>query len=99
MADFTGKAQGLAIDNLSFSATSQTLSSAAPLNAQTVGNNVLLSWAGMSGFTYQLEYKDDLAAPAWTRSGAPVTGTDATITFTNDLSQSFQRFYRLTIIP
>ncbi len=99
MTDFTGKAQGLAVDNLSFSAMSQTLASAAPLNAQTTSNNILLSWAGMSGFTYQLEYKDELAAPAWTALGAPVIGTGATITFTNDLSQSFQRFYRLTIVP
>jgi hypothetical protein len=59
----------------------------------------MLSWVGMSGFNYQLEYKDDLAAPAWTALGAPVTGTGATITFTNDLTQSSQRFYRLTIVP
>jgi hypothetical protein len=100
MTDFTGKAQGLAIDNLSFAATSQTILSGAPLNAQTTSNNnIMLSWVGMSGFNYQLEYKDDLAAPAWTALGAPVTGTGATITFTNDLTQSSQRFYRLTIVP
>jgi hypothetical protein len=99
MTDFTGKAQGLAIDNLSFSATSQTLPSAAPLNAQTTSTNILLSWTGMSGVTYQLEYKDDLAVPAWTALGSPVPGTGATITFTNDLTQSSQRFYRLTIVP
>ena len=99
MTDFTGKAQGLAIDNLSFSATSQTLSSAAPISAQTRGNNLLLSWTGVAGSTYQVQYKDALAAPSWTALGAPVAGTGATITFTNNLSQSIQRFYRLTIVP
>jgi len=99
LTDFTGKAQGLAIDNLSFSSTSQTLSSAAPISAQTRGNSLLLSWTGVAGSTYQIQYKDDLAAPLWSALGAPVAGTGATITFTNNLSQSFQRFYRLTIVP
>ena len=99
MVDPTGKAQGLAIDNLSFSASTQGTPAQLPLNFQTTATNLILSWTGTAGQTYQIEYKDDLAASAWTTLGNPLTGTGATLTFTGDFTQSSHRFYRLKLVP
>jgi hypothetical protein len=99
MADATGKAQGLAIDNLSFSATAQGTVPSVPLGFQTTPTNLVLSWTGVGGQSYQIEYKDDLAASAWTPLGNPIPGSGATLTFSAGFSQSSHRFYRLRILP
>jgi hypothetical protein len=99
MTDPTGKAQGLAIDNLSFSASTQTSLQPLPLSFQTTATNLVLSWIGAVGETYQVEYKDDLGAGTWTPLGTPVAGTGAALSITNDFTNSSQRFYRLEIMP
>jgi hypothetical protein len=93
MTDTTGKAQGLGIDNLSFSAGVPP----PVLNAVISGNNLMLNWPTVAGQTYQLEYTDDLAAPAWTPLGNPVPGTGGTLTLTNNFGNPTQRFYRLQL--
>ena len=95
MSDNTGKAQGLAIDNLNFSAS---VPRPVPLHALVSGNSLILNWTGTEGQTYQLEYKDDLLAPAWTPLGGPVTGTGGTVTLTNDITASTTRFFRLQLV-
>jgi hypothetical protein len=95
MPDATGKAQGLAIDNLSFSAG---LPPPVPLAIQAAGTNLLVSWPGGAGQAYQLEYKDDLAAPAWTPLGGPLTGAGATLSATNAAGPAAQRFFRLRLL-
>jgi hypothetical protein len=94
MTDFAGKAQGLGIEDLSFSATAPP---PAPLNIQVSGTNLLLSWSATLGQIYQLEYKDELTAPAWTPLGGPVTGTGGTLLLTNYFGTSLQRFYRFRL--
>jgi hypothetical protein len=92
MTDNTGKAQGLGIDNLSFSASVPV---PVPLSIQAVGTNLLLSWPTVNGQSYQLEYKDDLTSPTWTPLGSPVTGAGSPLTLTNNFTPATQRFYRL----
>jgi hypothetical protein len=86
----------LAIDNLSFSANAPP--QPVPLNIQISGTNIFLNWSATLGHTYQLEYKDDLSAPAWTALGSPVTGTDGTLTITNDFDNLPQRYFRLRLV-
>ena len=95
MTDSTGKAQGLGIDNLSFSAS---VPIPVPLVIQPAGANLLVQWPGVTGQTYQLEYADDLAAPSWTPVGNPVTGTGTTLYTTNNFGASPQRFFRLRLV-
>jgi len=95
MTDNTGKAQGLGIDNLSFSAS---IPLPVPVNIQISGTNLFLTWPAVAGQTYQLEYKDDLTAPTWTPSGSPVTGTGGTLTLTNNFGASPQRFFHLRLV-
>jgi hypothetical protein len=91
MTDSTGKAQGLAIDNLNF------VANVAPpaLSAAVSGNALTLTWPTVLGQTYQLEYKDSLADPTWTPLGSPVSGTGNPVTVTNDPTASTNRFFRL----
>ena len=97
MTDSTGKAQGLGIDNLSFSADVAPLPPVS-LNIQISGTNLLMSWPGAANRTYQLEYNDDLAYPTWTPLGSPVKGTGGMLTITNDFGDSPQRFFRLHLV-
>ena len=95
MTDNTGKAQGLGMDNLSFSAS---IPLSVPVNIQVSGTNIFLNWPGVAGQTYQLEYKNKLTDPAWTPLGSPVTGTGGTLTLTNNFGASPQRFFRLRLV-
>jgi hypothetical protein len=93
MTDSTGKAQGLGVDNLSFSAS--VAPPPVPLNIQISGTNLLLNWATVAGQAYQIEYKDDLMAPTWTPLDSPVMGTGGSLTITNNFDDSPQLFFRL----
>ena len=93
MTDSTGKAQGLGIDNLSFSARILPI----PVNVRISGTNLFLNWPAVAGQSYQLEYKDDPAAPAWTPLGNPVTGTGGTLTITNNFASPL-RLFRLRLV-
>ena len=95
MTDSTGKAQGLGIDNLSFSAS---VPLPVPLSVQVSGTNLFLNWPGVAGQTYQLEYKNNLTDPTWTPVGNPVTGTGGTLTLTNTSGTSSQIFFHLRLV-
>jgi hypothetical protein len=100
MASPAGKSQGLAIDNLSFSASAwPTGMSPPPLGAQASGTNLLVSCATLSGLSYQLQYKTNLSTAPWAALGTAVPGTGSSITFTNSLNLSTQGFYRVMILP
>lgn len=94
MPDSTGKAQGLAIDNLSFSAGVPV---SVPMTIRPVGTNLVMGWPSVAGQTYQLEYKDNLMDPVWLPAGGTVMGTGSTLTTTNDFGP-LQRFYRLRLV-
>jgi hypothetical protein len=95
MTDSAGKAQGLAIDNLSFSASAPL---PVPLSFQTSGGDLIISWPSIAGQSYQLEYKDDLSAPTWTPLGSAVIGNGGTLSATNSFSAAGQRFFRLRLV-
>jgi hypothetical protein len=93
MTDSSGNAQGLGIDNLNFSAnvSAQPVS----LDIQVSRAGILLNWPTTIGVNYQIEYKDDLAAPVWTPLGSLMPGTGGLISVTNDISLSTHRFFRI----
>ena len=96
MTDSTGKAQGLGIDNLSFSANVPP--PPVPMNIQISGTNIFLNWSGVAGQIYQLEYTTNLTDSAWTPVGNPVTGNGGTLTTTNNFGDLPQRFFRLRFV-
>src|SRR6185369_5764284 len=100
MPDATGKAQGLAIDNLAFAASDQPIQEVGPgLTVQAMGNDLIISWVTMPGQNYQVEYKNDLSETNWTPLGTTWFGNGSLLTLTNALSPTPERFYRLRLVP
>jgi hypothetical protein len=62
------------------------------------GGELTFSWQAPAGLSYQVEYKDDLNDPWWTRIGGVLFGNGGTLTFTNPVS-SQRQFFRLRILP
>jgi hypothetical protein len=68
--------------------------------ASLPGNGkVQLSFTVQPGFTYQLEYKDDLSDAGWLPLGLPVMAETAALVIEDEISGQPQRFYRLAVIP
>ncbi|MGO8701105.1 MAG: lamin tail domain-containing protein [Limisphaerales bacterium] len=94
MADATGKAQGLAIDNLSFSATSQNPSTnTVSLTLQSLtANQFVLSWPAVAA-NFQLYTTTNLASPVmWnpaTNAPALNNGTNSVTIATTNAVQFF----------
>jgi hypothetical protein len=61
------------------------------------GNQFTLGWQTVAGQNYQIEYKDNLAAPSWILLGNSVMGTGGFISVTNDIRLSTQRFFRIIV--
>jgi len=95
MTDTTGKAQGLGIDNLTFSAS---IPLPVPLNVQASGTNIFINWTGVAGQIYQLESKTNLTDTTWAPIGNPMTGSGETLTLTNSVSAAVQGFFRLRLV-
>jgi hypothetical protein len=100
MADSTGKAQGLAIDNLSFSASVMPTGFSAPsLTVQRPSRtNLAVMSPTVAGPTYQLQYNDDLTTTNWIPLGSSVTGTGNPLTNTISVTNS-HRFFRVLVLP
>ncbi len=96
MADSTGKAQGLAIDNLSFTASLQGVSTNAPLLGLqgSSANPLTISWPATAA-GYQLYSATNLVPPvAWTLVTTPVAQTNGTYYLTL-LPTNAGQFFRL----
>jgi hypothetical protein len=100
MASASGTSQGLAIDNLSFSASVLPSGFSAPslVLQQSSSTNFMLSCPTVAGPTYQLEYNDQLNTTNWIPLGNSVAGTGNPATF-NISATNAQRFFRLVILP
>jgi len=99
MADPTGRAQGLAIDNLSFSASVLAPPPGLQLGAVSLANGSLsFSWPGASGQTYRVQYTDTLESPAWTSITPDLTGAGSPLSVTVPVSGAPQRFYRVVLL-
>ena len=57
-----------------------------------------LAWDSVIGKKYQVQFKTDLAAAAWTNLGAPMTATDFTLSAT-DSSATGIKIYRVLLLP
>jgi hypothetical protein len=95
MTDSAGSAQGLAIDNLSFSAS---VPLPVLLNLQIGGTNLIFNWTGIAGQIYQLECKTNLTDSVWIPLGSPITGNGGTLITTNNFGTASQCFFRLRLV-
>jgi hypothetical protein len=98
MTDSTGKAQGLGLDNLNFSATAQPVINLPPVAIQVSGSNIVLNLPTVSGGIYSIQYKNLLADPDWTTLGSNQTGTGVPLVLSVDTTTNGQRFYRVLLV-
>jgi hypothetical protein len=63
----------------------------------TINSAVLFNWSAMPGFSYQLQYATNLAAPLWINSGAPLLATNFAVVATDAAPVDPQRFYRVVL--
>jgi hypothetical protein len=97
MVDPAGKAQGLAIDNLSFSASDRPMAAPVSLTVLQDATKVAFNWPTLVGQSYQVEYNDDLGTTNWIPLDTPLDGTGNQVGFTNNITAS-NRFFRLRLI-
>jgi hypothetical protein len=64
------------------------------LSAQVVGNQLVITFPGVSGTVYQLQYTDSLAPTNWQQLGTDVTGTNGPVTITEPISGA-GRYYQV----
>jgi hypothetical protein len=61
-------------------------------------DTAVLTWSAIPGTTYRVQYKNDLAEPAWETLGPDVTASDSLATaMDSDLAGIPQRFYRIIV--
>jgi regulation of enolase protein 1 (concanavalin A-like superfamily) len=94
MSDTTGKAQGLGIDNFSFSAAAQPVFIPISLSVQLSGTNFSFNWPTLPGVNYQIEYNGDLGTTNWLPLGAVRFGSGNS-TGTNLGASASQQFFRV----
>jgi hypothetical protein len=59
------------------------------------GKSMSLSWDGLLGQTYQVQYTTNLIPVEWVNLGDPIAGTNGPITILDSLNASPQKFYRI----
>ena len=91
MADSTSKGQGLAIDNLAFSASATLPIVPAKLSIQLSGASVVLSWPE-AATGCALEVNSDLGTGGWSASDAPVVVTNGSNTISVPVKSDGQYF-------
>jgi len=60
-----------------------------------------LTWGTMAGLVYQVQYKTNLVQTNWINLGKPLIATNGnmTVSDTNAIRSSPQRFYRVQVLP
>ena len=63
------------------------------------GDILRLAFDSTPGYSYQVQFKDDLTEPAWTPLGLPMPGSGALLEVEVSLAGQSQRFYRVQVVP
>ena len=70
------------------------------ISSTSYSNNVVrLSWTALPGPHYQLQYRTNLNFGSWSNLGTSSLGTNTTMAFTDIVSNSPVRFYRVVTTP
>jgi uncharacterized repeat protein (TIGR03803 family) len=58
-----------------------------------------LTWSALPGQRFQLQYCSDLASGNWTDLGGVFTAAGSTVTASDEMGSTPQRFYRVQLLP
>jgi hypothetical protein len=92
---------GFRNDPAGFGFDDVSLQPIAPPTFQTVtlsGGTIYLTWTAIANVTYQLQFTTQLTSGTWTNLGVPITAVTNTVTESDSITSSQQRFYRVVII-
>jgi hypothetical protein len=64
-----------------------------------VGNTLTLSWPGVPGKTYRVQYKNDLAAGTWSTLGSDLAGMGSPLSISVNVTSTPGRFYQIVVLP
>jgi uncharacterized repeat protein (TIGR03803 family) len=73
-----------------------------PPQLQTVtltGGTIGFSWSAQASQLYQVQYKTNLAQPAWSNLSGVLSTTNSSIMATDATTASTMRFYRIVLLP
>lgn len=62
-------------------------------------SDVVLTWSAMPGQSYQVQYKTNLAAIAWSNLGPALTATNNVMSILEPATQVPAKFYRVALLP
>ena len=69
------------------------------LGIQKNNDAVTISWAGVIGKKYQVQYESALDGAAWTNLGDPIAAANPIVSRTDDnLNPGTQRIYRVMVV-
>ena len=68
-------------------------------SVHVIGSEVHLQWFAVVNQRYQIEYKNSLSDPMWMALGQPLLATENSLTASDGVTSSQQRFYRLVLLP
>jgi hypothetical protein len=60
---------------------------------------VVISWTAVSGSTYQLQTRTNVASGSWSNVGNALPGINGTLSVTNPMAPASRLFYRMQIGP
>jgi hypothetical protein len=63
------------------------------------GDEAVLTWGSVSGHAYRVQFVNSLEAASWTDISPDIVASSSTVSTTNTLSGSAQRFYRIRALP
>jgi hypothetical protein len=68
-------------------------------SAATDSGSITLTWAAVTGASYQLQYTTDLVNINWINLGLPITATNGVVVTSDNQPADPQRFYRIILAP
>jgi len=63
------------------------------------GGNISFTWSAVTGRTYQVVYRTNLAQTVWSNLGSTVLATNSSMTTSDATSPGPRRFYRVALLP
>jgi hypothetical protein len=86
--------KAFALDDISV----QFIPTARIQNVTATDGTITLSWTGVSGQAYQVQYSDNLDSGQWLPLGGPVTSNSGTFSVSDSVAASAHRFYRIVLL-
>ena len=68
-------------------------------SASQTGNTIDFTWSAFPGLQYQVQYTDTLSPANWINLGSPITAASNTISASDNVIPTSQRFYRIVLVP